>query len=169
MNASTDDSEPRAVLRDVVRPEWIDRNGHFNAGAIAVVFDEAIGAWLDRCGMVPDFRREHQVATFTAESHLVYLRELHAGAPILVTAQLLDFDAKRLHTFLRLRQADEGFLVATNEVLSLHVDMTTRRVAPFGPSIVERFSELRTLQRQLARPPQAGRTIGIATAPPARE
>lgn len=162
------DLEPKAILRDVVRLEWIDRNGHFNAGAIAQVFDQAIGDWLDRCGMTAEYRTRHRTATFTAESHILYLRELHEGAPIAVTAQLLGQDSKRLHTFLRLHHAEEGFLASTNEVLSLHVDMTTRRVAPFARPLLGNFAEIARLQANLPRPSQVGRVMGINAPPPER-
>ena len=36
---------------DVVRPEWIDYNGHFNAGYYLVCFDEAIEPWMDFIGL----------------------------------------------------------------------------------------------------------------------
>ena len=42
---------PLDVYRDVVRPEWIDNNGHMNVGYYLVVFDYATDAffrWLYR-------------------------------------------------------------------------------------------------------------------------
>jgi acyl-CoA thioester hydrolase len=168
MPAPDFEREPRAVLRDAVRAEWIDRNGHFNAGATAQVFDQAIGDWLDRCGMNGEHRARHRSATFTAESHILYLRELHEGAPIVVTAQLLAYDAKRMHTFLRLHHAKEGFLASTNEVLSLHVDMTTRRVAPFPDELRANFAAIARLQEELAVPAQVGRVMGVTTPAPRR-
>ena len=54
--------------------------------------------------------------------HVRYLRELHAGDPVRVTFQLLDFDAKRLHYFEQLFHAEQGWLSATSENMALHVD-----------------------------------------------
>ena len=52
-----------------------------------------------------------------------YLRELHAGDPVRVTFQLLDYDAKRMHYFEQLFHAEEGWVSATSENMTLHVDM----------------------------------------------
>ena len=60
-----------------------------------------------------------------------YLRELHAGDPVRVTFQLLDYDAKRMHYFEQLFHATDGWISATSENMTLHVDMTTKKVAPF--------------------------------------
>ena len=60
-----------------------------------------------------------------------YLRELNAGDPVRVTFQLLDYDAKRMHYFEQLFHADEGWVSATSENMSLHVDMAAKKTAPF--------------------------------------
>ena len=59
-----------------------------------------------------------------------YLRELHAGDPVRVTFQLLGHDAKRMHYFEQLFHAYEGWMSATSENMTLHVDMTAKKVAP---------------------------------------
>ncbi len=50
-----------------------------------------------------------------------------------VTFQLLDYDAKRMHYFEQLFHAEEGWVSATSENMSLHVDMTSKKTAPFPP------------------------------------
>ena len=77
------------------------------------------------------YLKEHGHSCFTAEVHVRYLRELHAGDPVRVTFQLLDYDAKRMHYFEQLFHAEEGWLSATSENMALHVDMTARKTAPF--------------------------------------
>ena len=64
-----------------------------------------------------------------------YLRELHAGDPVRVTFQLLDYDAKRLHYFEQLFHADEGWVSATSENMSLHVDMAAKKTAAFPDDV----------------------------------
>ena len=63
-------SAPFDAYRDVVRPEWIDDNGHLNMGYYVVVFDYATDAWLDYLGLSPSERVRMGVATFTLESPL---------------------------------------------------------------------------------------------------
>ena len=50
-----------------------------------------------------------------------------------VTFQLIDHDAKRLRAYQEIRHVD-GWLAATSETLSLHIDMSGPKVAPFPPT-----------------------------------
>ena len=79
--------------------------------------------------------KERDGSTFTAECHVRYLREIHLGDPVQVSVWLLEADDKRLHTFQELRHATEGWLSATSENMSLHIDMGSRKVAAFPPDI----------------------------------
>ena len=99
--------------------------------------------------------REHSI--FTAEVHVRYLRELHAGDPVRVTFQLLDYDAKRMHFFEQLFHAEEGWVSATSENMSLHVDMTAKKAAPFPPDVTRCSPRMKTVARHLPRPEAAGR------------
>ena len=105
--------------RDVVRPEWIDENGHMNVGYYVVVFDYATDEFLDYIGLTRDYKDAHGVTTFTLEAHVTYQRELREGAPLRFTTQLLGFDEKRIHYAHEMYHAEEGFLASTNELLSL--------------------------------------------------
>jgi acyl-CoA thioester hydrolase len=162
-------SEPPVILRTVVEPSWIDRNGHFNAGYYAVVFDQALVPWYDGFGITTEYRTRLGVTTFTAETHIAYLREVREGAAIVVSAQLLDFDSKRIHSFFRMRHAGEGFLAATCEILSLFVDARERRVTAMPAELAARLEETRRRHAEHQRPAQAGRSIALAARAPARE
>ncbi len=48
-----------------------------------------------------------------------------------VTFQLLDYDRKRCTTFQQLFHAEHGWVAATSENMSLHVDMAARKTAAF--------------------------------------
>ena len=98
---------------------------------------------------------------FTAEVHVRYLRELHAGDPVRVTFQLLDYDAKRMHYFEQLLHATEGWVSATSENMSLHVDMAAKKTAPFPPDVAERLAAMLASHRSLPHPEGAGRRIAM--------
>jgi acyl-CoA thioester hydrolase len=147
--------------RNVVQPEWIDYNDHFNMGYYVVVFDLATDAWLDHIGLGLDEKGIHGVTTFTLESHVNYLRELVKGDPLRFTTQLLGFDEKRIHYIHQMFHADEGFVAATNELMSLHVSDETRRAAPMAASVQERLAEILADHEQIERPAQVGRSIGL--------
>jgi acyl-CoA thioester hydrolase len=56
----------------------------------------------------------------------------------------------------------EGYLAATNELMSLHVSQVTRRAAPIAPEILARLARVKAVHDTLPHPPQAGRAMGLA-------
>jgi acyl-CoA thioester hydrolase len=111
------------------------------------------------CGLA--YLKATHHSTFTAEAHIRYLRELHAGAPVRVTLQLLDFDAKRMHYFEQLFHAEEGWLSATSENMVLNVDMTAKKVAPFPDYIAARLAQMKAAHAHLPVPEGTGRRIAM--------
>ena len=147
------------VWRGTVLPEWIDRNGHMNAGFYLVVFDEATGPWHDLCGIDAAYRARHRRSTFSLEGHITWNRELREGDPLRVEAQLIGFDDKKTHAFFRMFHDDDGYLAATHELLSIHIDMDRRRSTPFPAEIRERLAAMLRSHRALGTPEGVGRTI----------
>ena len=92
-----------------------------------------------------------------------YLRELQEGEPVRVTFQLLDYDQKRIHYFQQLFHATEGWMSATSENMTLHVDMKAKKVAPFPERVKRTFSRMKTAHARLPRPEAAGRRIAMPT------
>ena len=158
-------SAPFDTYRDIVRPEWIDANGHLNMGYYVVVFDSATDAWLDHVGLSESERARMGVATFTLESHVNYLREVRETAPLRFTTRLLGFDAKRIHYFHEMHHANEEYLAATNELMSLHVSQATRRAAPMAAEVLARLADVLSEHQSLPVPPQVGRRIGLDARP----
>jgi acyl-CoA thioester hydrolase len=142
-----------------VDPAWIDYNGHLNMAYYNVLFDRAVDEVYELLGCGVAYVEQSRHSCYTAEVHLRYLRELHAGDPVRVTFQLLDFDAKRLHYFEELRHAEEGWLSATSENLALHVDMTAGKTAPFSKSVAAQLARMKAVHAGLAPPEAAGRRI----------
>ena len=93
--------------------------------------------------------------------HIRYLRELHADDPVRVTFQLLDYDSKRIHYFEELHHAEEGWLSATSENMTLHVDMTAKKTAPFPDFITARLARMKAAHAHLPPPDGVGRRIAM--------
>jgi acyl-CoA thioester hydrolase len=146
-----------SVMR--VEPEWIDYNGHLNMAYYNVLFDRAVDEAYELIGCGADYVKLRGYSTFTAEVHVRYLRELHAGDPVRVTFQLLDYDAKRVHYFEQLFHAVEGWMSATSENMSLHVDMAAKRTANFPDDIAARLAGMKAAHARLPVPEAAGRRI----------
>ena len=165
---STDLPAPFDAYRDVVRPEWIDHNGHMNMGYYVVVFDLATDAFLSWVGLDEAYRRARGVTTFCLEAHVTYHREVWAGDPLRFTTLLVGHDLKRIHYFHEMRHAREGYLAATNELMSLHVSETSRRGAPMADAVAARLAEIQRTHDALPRPWQFGRVMGLAARPTTR-
>ena len=144
-----------------VEPQWIDYNGHLNMAYYNVLFDRAVDEVYELLGIGAEYLKNHRHSTFTAEVHVRYVRELQEGDPVRVTFQLLDFDSKRFHYFEQLFHAIEGWISATSENMTLHVDMTAKKVAPFPPPILRTFARMKAAHSQLPRPEAVGRRISM--------
>ena len=142
-----------------IEPQWIDYNGHLNMAYYNVMFDRAIDELWLVLGIGPDYKKARGNSTFTAECHVRYLREIHLGQPLQVSVYLLAADEKRLHTFEELRHATEGWVSATSENMTMHVDMGLRKTAPFPPDISERIAEIARAHASAPRPEGVGRSV----------
>ena len=158
---------PFDVYRDLVRPEWIDHNGHMNMGYYLVVFDLATDEFFRWVGLDEAHRRARSVTTFSLETHVTYQREVREGDPLRFTTRLFGFDAKRLHYFHEMWHGEAGYLAATNELMSLHVSLETRRAAPMAPEVLDRLGAILASHDKLPLPAQAGRSIGLERRPTA--
>jgi acyl-CoA thioester hydrolase len=144
-----------------IEPQWIDYNGHLNMAYYNVMMDRAIDElWLE-LGVGPTYMKERHGSTFTVECHVRYLQEIHLGDPVQVAVWLLGADEKRLHTFEELRHASDGWVSATSENMTVHVDMTTRKTAAFPPDIRARIADVLASHSTIARPQGLGRKVAM--------
>ncbi len=148
-----------SVMR--VEPAWIDYNGHLNMAYHNVLFDRCVDEAYELIGIGAEYVETRRQSAYTAEVHVRYLRELHAGDPVRVTLQLIDYDEKRLHYFEQLFHAEHGWIAATSENMALHVDMDANKTAPFPDAALARLDLMQTAHGQLPRPEAAGRSVGM--------
>ena len=134
-----------------IEPQWIDYNGHLNMAYYNVMMDRAIDELWVHLGIGPAYLKERHGSTFTA-CHVRYLREIHLGDPVQISVWLLDADEKRLHTFEELWHATEGWLSATSENMTMHIDMNMRKVGPFPPDIRARTQAVAQAHAAVPRP-----------------
>jgi acyl-CoA thioester hydrolase len=154
-------SRPVIEYRDVVRPEWIDSNGHMNLAYYVVVFDLATDAFYTALEIGDGYREVSGNSCFTAETHTLYEREVHLGDKLLVRSWLLGADTKRLHYFHEMFHIESGERSAVQELMALHIDMGRRRVAPYPQ---EKYAALQRAVQEFAPsdlPKGAGRRIAL--------
>jgi acyl-CoA thioester hydrolase len=148
-----------SVMR--VEPQWTDYNGHLNMAYYNVLFDRAVDEIYETLGIGLDYLKRTKHSTFTAEVHVRYLREIHDGDPVRVEFQLLDYDSKRIYYFETLKHAEQGWISATSENMTLHVDMGSKKVAAFPDDIVKRLAAVKAAHAHLPVPDGAGRRIAM--------
>lgn len=149
------------IWRETVRSEWCDYNGHLNMAYYVLIFDHATDVFHDSLGIDKPYRLDTNCSTFAVEIHTTYLAEVLEGDEVSVSTQLLDLDEKRLHYFHRMYHAEKGFLSATNEIMTVHVDLGARKVVPMSDGIRQKAAGMFALHSQLPAPDQQGHTIGI--------
>jgi acyl-CoA thioester hydrolase len=161
---STTDPIPAGPVRSKVfsvKPEWIDYNGHLNVAWYEVLFGLGIGALFKVIGLGENYRATRNKSLFAVEAHLSYVREIGPKDTVVVDSQILDHDLKRLRLFQTLIHAEEGYIVATREMMQLHIDMETRKTASFPDDILARIVACAEAHAKLPLPKQAGRSIAI--------
>jgi acyl-CoA thioester hydrolase len=144
----------------VVKPEWIDRNGHLNLAYYIVIFDLATDALFDALGIGSRFTDRTGSSLFIVETHTTYERELRLDERVGVKALILGADAKRLHFVHEMFRGD-GSRAAAHELMAIHVDMATRRTAPFDAQSRMVINDAVAAHSGLPRPPIVGRRIGL--------
>lgn len=145
-----------------VSSEWIDINDHMNVAYYVLAFDLGVDRLWERFGLDAEYIRQHNNSTFAVECHITYQRELKLDDRFVITSQVLAFDAKRIHHFMRMYHAAEGYLAATAEWLNLHVDMDTRRVSPWPDAIIDGMRRFVDAQNGRLLPEEAGRRMRVA-------
>ena len=156
---------PFAEHRGAVQTSWIDANDHMNVAYYVVAFDKATDDFFDYVGLTREYRDGANCTTFALELHATYVRELKLGQTYRITTQLLDGDSKRLHFFHQMYNDTPGeaerYLAATFEGISMHIDRSGPRAAPFPDDMAKHVQAIVKAHGQLPQPPQAGSVIGI--------
>jgi len=148
-----------------VRPEWIDYNGHLMDGYYAVAFSAVTDRLLELVGFGPAYPAASGHSVYTVESHIVYLRELRAGARLVYTTQLLGHDDQRIHLVHTMAEAGSAQSAATNELLLVHVRQAPAAVVPMPTDALDRLAQLAQAHAAHPPPPQAGRRIALRLVP----
>ena len=111
--------------------EWTDYNGHLNVAFYVHIFDIAADIMLDNFKMGGVSAKTDKKTTFVAEMHTNYYKEIRLGEEVETNLIFIDHDKKRIHYKLSMFHKEKKYLAATNEVLSLYVDLNQRKVVEF--------------------------------------
>ena len=117
--------------------EWTDYNGHLNVAYYVYVFDIAADIMLNNFKMGGKSAKQDKKSTFVVEMHTNYNQEVKLGEEVETQLAYIDHDKKRIQYKLSMFHKEKKYLAATNEVLSLYIDLSQRRVTEFDPDRVK--------------------------------
>jgi acyl-CoA thioester hydrolase len=143
-----------------VERAWIDYNGHVGLAHFNAPLDRALDEVFAQVGLGRHYVEERGQSFFVVESRTSFRQELTEGDPIRVTVQVVDVDDKRVHCYLEIRHALDGWVAASAEKLVLHVDLSLRRATPFPADIRKGLEDLRDTHAAMRRPERLG--LGIS-------
>ena len=121
------------LKNETVKKEWTDYNGHLNVAFYIRVFDIAADIMLANFKMGGESAKKDNRTTFVAEMHTNYYQEVRLGEEVETHIAYVDHDKKRIHYKLSMFHKEKKYLAASNEVLSLYVDLSKRKVVEFDP------------------------------------
>ncbi|MEM6677187.1 MAG: thioesterase family protein [Pseudomonadota bacterium] len=124
------------IYETVVRPEWIDYNGHMQDAFYGLVFSYAVDALQDAVGFDRFYREGTGCTIYLLEEHKFFLREVFEGDALRVETLVLDVDEKRFHLHLTMRS--RGAMVAVAELVEMHV---SKHPAPHGVPMPARMRD----------------------------
>lgn len=152
---------PLQMHREIVRPEWVDYNGHLRDAFYLLIFSFATDALMDYIGLGEAARMRMHSSIYTLESHINYLQEVKTGAEVRIETQLIAHDAKRLHIYHAMHLPGAAEPVSASEQMLLHVDMRGPKSAPFHPEVLARVQTIAMAHAHLPQPKYAGRLIRL--------
>ena len=152
----------REIGRTLVKPEWIDYNGHLRDAYYAVILSDVTDSFMDRIGIDAAYRDRTHCTLYTLEMHLHYLLEVKQTDELVTQIRLISHDKKRIHASLEMYVARHPTPVCTAEVMLLHVHQgETVGSAPFPPPVMATLEEWQTHSATLTPTEPGSRAMGL--------
>ncbi len=120
--------------RQPVPVAFEDVNGHLNVRHYTGIASEGLDESLVALG-IPQNWPAHGHACFSAEHHLTYVAELRTGNTLSARVRLLGRSARAAHVLVYLLDDTHERLSYVMEEVFLHIDMETRRTAPWPEDV----------------------------------
>lgn len=149
----------------VVKPEWLDANGHMNVAHYVSAFDDGSCPMFDDFGLGWDYTERGEGSMFMVSQSIDFRRELMPGDPLEMTTMLLGFDRRRVHVYQEMYHREQRYLAAQAEFVFIHISFATRRASALPASATERLQEILAAHARLPRPHFIGRSIGLEWKP----
>ncbi len=138
---SSEQATPGDVTyRGVVYPWHCDHMGHMNVMWYVGKFDEATWAFFAGFGLTPAYLRDHGRGMAAVDQRIRYVQELVAGDVVHVTTRLLEVAPRKIRFEHQMFNDITGELVATCELVGVHMDTEARKAVAFEEAIAARLA-----------------------------
>lgn len=131
-----------AYNAQTVPREFEDRNGHMNIAHYLTVASWGVEYAMQAAGIPEDWHETDGLGSFTAEHHIVYLREVHVGSEVSVRVRYVGRSARALHLQAFLLDDSHRVVAYVLEVMAVHIDFRTRRTAVWPAEIASSVDRL---------------------------
>lgn len=145
------------TVEAAVEQRFLDAMGHMNVAWYVHLFDRGIWAFFARHGLDERYLEGAERGMFAVEENLRYLSELREAEPLEVYTGVLEVKPKTLRLLQYMVDREKQKVAAVREVVAAHIDLKTRRSAPFAGNVLTGLSAL-----PLAAPPTTAMTEASA-------
>jgi acyl-CoA thioester hydrolase len=134
---------PLPITADDTIPEaYLDDMGHMNVMWYTHLFSRATIGLFQLVGMDRQYFETHHAGTFALAQHFSYRKEVRVGEHVTLRSRVLGRSDKKLHVMHFMTKTQGQVLAATGEILGAHIDMMSRRTAPFAAHIAAALDRL---------------------------
>ncbi|MEL7337640.1 MAG: thioesterase family protein, partial [Planctomycetota bacterium] len=137
--------------QQTIPDEYLDGMGHMNVMWYTHLFSQGNHGLLKRIG-IDAKNPTNGSGSFVMENHFWYLSEVHAGQTVSIFARVLERDVKRFFGCSVMVNETTNRIAAIMRGASSHVDLQTRRSAPFPAEIADALDILIQQQKRLDWP-----------------
>ncbi len=129
-----------AYVQQPVPIAFEDANGHLNVRHYTGIASEGLDESLVGVG-IPQMWPAMGHAVFSAEHHLTYLAEMRTGDRLSARVRLLGRSERAAHALVYLLDETHERVSFVMEEVFLHIDMETRRTAPWPDDVAAAMDE----------------------------
>lgn len=137
-----------------------DANGHLNVRHYTGIASEGLDESLVELGIPQNWPASGH-ACFSAEHHLTYLAELRTGARMSSRVRLLGRSERAAHALVYLLDDSHERLSFVMEEVFLHIDMETRRTAPWPADVAAALDERIAAHGELPWEPDVSGSLAL--------
>jgi acyl-CoA thioesterase FadM len=137
-----------------------DANGHLNVRHYTGIASEGLDESLVHQGIPRNWPALGH-AVFSAEHHLTYLAEMRTGDRMSTRVRLLGRSERAGHVLVYLLDESHQRLSFVMEEIFLHIDMETRRTAPWPEDVAARLDQRIAEQAELPWEPDVSGSLAL--------